>query len=232
MVAHLLAPLIGGIIAARSFTLLYIVGAVTMVVGTAPLFLTKDQYPGFSFNAGDLFSVSKTGTLISFGSYAIESSIGRILWPIFVVMTVISVQTTGFLTTVSLIASLFVIYVSGRLTDNIDRLKLLRISSIFYSVGWLGRLFANSSFKIFLIDSYKNASEVLLQIPWSAHSYDLAKKKNYFSFIVGREIWYNITRVLFFPLLILVFIYSSNPFMISFFIAAVVSLGYGLIKKK
>ncbi len=66
-----------------------------------------------------------------------------------------------------------------------------------YSLGWVGRIFADSYKKLLLINSYKNLSTKLLHIPWSAYSYELALKKELFSFIISGEINFNLARIIF-----------------------------------
>ena len=71
----------------------------------------------------------------------------------------------------------------------------------------------------------------ILHLPWAAHSYDIAKRTNYFEFIVSREIIYNFVRVLIFPILMLIFWLNINPFIISFVLASLFSIGYIFIDK-
>jgi len=80
--------------------------------------------------------------------------------------------------------SLFVFYFMGNITDKHDKIKLLNLGTVLYFFAWIGRIFADSSFKILAVDSYKNMTEKILQIPWSAQSYDLAIQRGYFRFIV------------------------------------------------
>ena len=73
---------------------------------------------------------------------------------------------------------------------------------------------------------------MFLQIPWAAHSADLAIKEGYFNFIVRKEIIFNITRILLLPILMLIFYINYHPFIISFIIAGVFTLGYAVLKGK
>jgi len=130
-----------------------------------------------------------------------------------------------------MLLSLLVFYFIGKLTDKVNKVRLLKIGTFLYFFAWVGRIFANSAYKVLLIDSYKNLSEKILHLPWSAHSYDLAKRSNYFEFIVSREITFNFIRILIFPILIFIFWMDFYPFIISFSIAGFSSLGYIFINK-
>jgi hypothetical protein len=71
----------------------------------------------------------------------------------------------------------------------------------------------------------------MLQVPWTAYSYDLASKRNYFRFIVEREIMFDLARAVFIPVVLVVFAIGKEPYMMSFIIAAVASLGYMAIDR-
>lgn len=244
-VVLVLAPLIGGLIAYYSFTLLYLAGSGILILGTLPLFFTKDSYEKLSFTAGgmfgEIFSRKNRGMLISFSGYAIESVIGRIIWPIFLIIILITLQKTGLIVTLSMISSVIIFYIIGKFTDKYDRAKLLRVGTLFYTIGWIARIFANSSLKILIVDSYKNMAEKILHVPWQAHSYDLFVKqgffqvfsvqKKYFRFIVAREVVFNLARIVVMPLLILIFFIGFNPFILSFIIASIFSLGYVFLNR-
>jgi len=243
--ALVLAPLIGGLIAYHSFALLYLIGSCILILGILPLFFTKDSYEKLSFTAGgmfrEIFSRKNRGMLISFSGYAIESIIGRVIWPIFLIIVLITLQKTGLIVTLSTIFSVITFYIIGKISDKYDRVKLLRIGTLFYTLGWIARIFANSSLKIFVVDSYKNIAEKILHVPWQAHSYDLFVKKGflqffsiqkrYFHFIVAREVIFNLARIIVMPLLMLIFFIGPSPFILSFIIASLFSLGYVFLNK-
>lgn len=236
MMMYILAPLAGGAVAFYlGFTALYLMGAVILVVGTIPLFLTEDGHQELKFGLKELikgiFSKKERKNTISFSGYAIEAIIGRVIWPIFLIMVLITVEKTGLIVTLSLGLSLAAFYAVGRITDKHDKMKLLKWGTGLYILGWLGRIFANSSLKILVVDSYKNLSEKIVQIPWGAKSYELAMKKDCFRFIVGREVVFNLSRLVVLPLLMLVFYLNFYPFLISFITAAVFSAGYMFLNK-
>lgn len=229
------APYLGSLLANISFTLVFIISSILITVGTAPLFLSRDKFEKISFTFlgvfKKIFSRENKGNFISFSGYAIESSIGNIIWPIFLIIIVGTIIKTGLLISASMLVSLSILYFVGKLTDKTSKIRLLKIGTALYFFAWVGRIFANSVYKILFIDSYKNISSQVLHLPWSAHSYDLAQRTNYFEFIVSREIIFNLIRVLVFPILIFIFWINFYPFIISFLIASLFSLGYVFIDK-
>lgn len=233
--SNTIAPFVGGIIAFHSFFLLYISGIVFLLFGTIPLFLSADKKEPVLFSFKELlcqlFSWKEKNIFLSFSGYAIESIIGRVIWPIFLIIILVSIQKTGFIVMLSTLLSLLVFYLAGALTDKWNKAKLLRLGTVLYFFGWFARVFATSSFRILLIDSYKNLAEKVLHIPWETCSYDIAVKKDYFLFIVRREITYNLSRVVFLPFLILLFLFTEHAFMASFIIASVFSVFYVFLSK-
>lgn len=237
IIVNILAPLIGGFVAVYAgFSTLYIVGSLLLVAGAFPLFLSKEGYEPLKFTGKDLwkaiFSKKEKGTLISFSGYAIESVIGRTIWPIFLITILVAISKTGMVITLSMVVSLLIFYFIGKITDKYDKIKLLKLGTFLYFFAWVGRVFADSTLKIFVIDSYKNIAEKVLHIPWSAKSYDLAVRRGYFRFLVGREIIFNLSRIVIMPFLILLFYINIYPFVISFVIAAIFSIGYLFLDSK
>lgn len=236
VLAAAIAPFAGGIIASRSFALLYLIGSLALIVGTFPLLLTKDKHKKFRFTQEGfirkIFSKKERGNALSFAGYAVESYIGGIIWPIFLILVLVTLTKTGFIIMASTFLSIIVLYFMGMVTDRFDNMKLIKFATILYFFGWLGRIFADSTLKIFLVDSYKNISQNILHLPWEAHSYNLATKHGYFGFIVEREVLFNLTRVVVMPLVIAIFLIDWHPFTLSFIIASIASLGYAFINKK
>ena len=235
LLATVFAPYLGSIIANVNFTIVFIISSILITIGTTPLFFSKDKFEKIDFTSigvfRKIFSKENKGNFISFSGYAIESIIGRTIWPIFLIIIVGTINKVGLLISASMLFSLLSFHFIGKLTDKVSKIKLLKIGTLLYFFAWVGRIFANTAYKILFIDSYKNLSENILHLPWSAHSYDLAKRNNYFEFIVSREIIFNFTRILVFPILIFIFWIDFHPFIISFSIAGFFSLGYIFIDK-
>ena len=230
MTATVIGPFIGAvIIAGYGYSLLFVLGSLLLLVSVMPLFFTKEAYEKIKFDTTgllDMFSKKDRNLLLSFSGYAVESIIGRVLWPLFLIMLLLSIQTVGLIFSASMILSLIVFYFIAFVTDRFDRREVLKFATVFYFFAWIGRLFADTYLKVLAIDSYKNLSEKVLQIPWSAYSYDVASKRDYFKFIVQREIAFNLTRCIVLPVLMLLFYLDFYPFVISFVLASLFSLLY------
>ena len=233
--ATVLSPLIAGfIIGFFNFGVLFVLGSALLLAGALPLFFTKDSYEKVKIHTktmyGYLLNKKNIPNMLSFAGYAIESIIGRVIWPIFLIILLLTTEKVGTIVTLSLALSILLFYYLGRYTDKHSKTRLIRIGTMLYFFGWIGRIFANTSFKVLLVDSYKNLSEKVLHIPWSAKSYDLAAKENYFMFIVAREIVFNLSRIIMWPCVALLFYIGFYPFIISFVVASSFTLLYAFMK--
>lgn len=231
--ASILAPFLGGIIIKYfSFSVLFVVGSIIMLSAMIPLFATKDSYEKITFDGKniflDIFRKKNLNLIYSFSGYAIESWIGMILWPIFLFVMLFNVESIGALTSITTLLTFLTFYFIGKATDKKDKRQLLRLGTILYFFGWIGRVFVTGLASVFLVDTYKNLTQQMLAIPWSAYSYDLAAKKNYFKFIVQREIIFNVSRLAVLPILMVLFFFvdSQFAFIIAFIGAAFFSLFY------
>ncbi len=232
LVVSVIAPFIGGVIAEYHFAYLYFLAAIIFFLANIPLFFTKDSHEPIKFTFKDailaIIAKSERGALLSFSGYAVETAVGGILWPIYIILIIGGLEKTGFIVTLSLLLSVLAFYTIGKWTDKYNKFKLLRVGTILYFFGWVGRIFVTTPLGIFLIDSYKNVSEKILLIPWGAACYDLASTdhRGGFFFMYRREVMFNLARIVALPFIFALFYFDFYPFTISFIIAAVASLGY------
>ncbi len=236
-VATALGPLVAGyVILVLGYSILFALGSLILVSGTLPLFFIKERHEEVPIDFGlvkkYLFDRKHARNVASFMGYAVESIIGRTIWPVFLIILLLKTETVGLLVTATLLVSIMTFYLIGNFTDRIkDKMKLVRTGTLLYFFGWLGRLFVNSPLSFMMVDSYKNVTEKVLRVPFWVNSYDIARKEQYFVFIVMREISFNLVRIIVLPLLALVFWAGFYPFEISFITAALFTLLYPLLKK-
>lgn len=235
LIASATAPFLGGLLSQINFVLTFTISMILVIGGSIPLFFSKDSKENFDFNfrqiVAKIFSEKERGNFISFSGYAIEATIGRIIWPVFIILIVGSIQKTGLLISLSFLISIFVFYFIGKITDRVNKVSLLKVGTILYFLGWLGRIFADTAKSILFIDSYKNVSENVLHIPWGAQTYELAKRENPFEFVIFRQIIFNFIRIIVLPVLVIFFYIDFYPFVMSFITASIFSLGYLFINK-
>ncbi|MEK7646902.1 MAG: MFS transporter [Patescibacteria group bacterium] len=226
-----LAPLFGGlIIKFFDFQILFGIGTALLVASTVPLFLSPDRHEPLSFDSkslfGEIFHYENFSLFSSFAGYAIESWIGSVIWPVFIFLLLAGTEGVGAVTTLSTAATLLIFYFVGHATDRQHWRPFLKWSTILYFWGWIGKMFVQDFISVAFIDTYKRLTGRALQIPLAAYSYDLASRRDYFKFIVQREVVYNLSRVAMTPFLMLIFVADYHPFRATFLVAAVFSLLY------
>lgn len=237
VIASLLSPLAGGfIVFIFGYPYLYTVGSIILSFSIIPLFLTKDQKEKITFKTSDLFKniVKKENKFLtaSFVGYASTTTIGVIVWPLFLTTLNISTETIGSIVSVTAVLTLILFYFIGEKDDIKSEKEAIIRRNKLYTIGWIIRIFADSVFSAFLIDAYKTVTFRLLFVPWLSLTYDVAKRKSdYFKFLVSREITFNLSRVLVIPILIWIFTLGFYPFVLAFLLASLLSLAYSLIIK-
>ena len=169
--------------------------------------------------------------LLSFSGYAIESSIGRNIWPVFLIITFGAVEKVGYIAAIAAFLTVVVISITDKLSDKYNPKKLLRLGTMLYFFGWLGCLLADTAFKTFLANSYRSVMERFVMLPWQSLLYKIINKENYFRIIVIQDMTYNASRALILPFLMLIFTFNYYPYHISFIIAALFTLLYPLLNK-
>jgi len=231
MIVSVLGPVFGGFIAYYyGFIVLYIIGSMILILGSLVLMFTPDCYTKLDFNSKDMLKEFLTkkyaGILITFIGYSFETIIGKIIWPIFLIVILVSTQKTGLIVTLTMLLSLALFYFIGKITDKHRKEIMIKFGTALYFFAWVARIFADTATKIFFIESYKHVAEKVLYIPYNAKNYDLAEKEGYFKFIVIRDFYFNLIRSIFYPFLMLIFVINFYPFIICFILAAVASMGY------
>ncbi len=234
ILASVFAPLLAGlIITIFGYNLLFLSGSTLLVISLLPLFASKDSYRRLDFNWKDVvhYAVNKEqlGMTLSFVGYAIESSIGLIIWPLFLIIILGVAEKVGYVAALSATITVVILSLAGTLTDRFSALKLMRFGTMLYFLGWLGSVFADSTFKVFFADSYRRVSERFIMVPWEAVFYRRMEPKAYFRAVVARDMTFNGSRVLILPLIMVVFAFLKQPFMVAFVIASLFTLLYPFI---
>jgi predicted MFS family arabinose efflux permease len=237
LLASLLSPFLGGVaISLLGYEYLYAIGAIILASSIIPLFLTNDQKEKMNFTIPDvykfIFEKKQRNIMKSFFGYATTATIGVVIWPIFLTNLSLSTEVIGTITSLTAILTLIIFFIITKKETAEKREKIIKKRTLLHTLGWLARIFATSAISVFVIDAYKKLLYKLLQVEWSAYTYELAKKQNYFKFIVAREIAFNLSRIVFIPILMLIFSFFDYSFTLAFVVASLLSLLYPLIIKR
>lgn len=236
IISTIISPLVAGLVIVYfGYSFIFIVGSILLFLSAIPLFLTKDNYRQVSFTWKDLSSLlsrrGNIGMVLSFTGYAIESEIGGVIWPIFLIMILGGVEQVGYLTAASSFVAILVLYFVGKITDRFDLRKMLNLGTLFYFLGWIGSLFADNSLKMAFVNFYKSVSGRFLILPWSSMFYKMMQRDTYFQLVVAQDFIFNASRLVIMPFIMAIFMFWQRPFVAVFIVAALFTLLYPFLNR-
>jgi MFS family permease len=222
--AGIAAPVIGAFILDYfGFDVLFVM--VTLLVGLSvyPLFMTADKKKLFKFGWRDdmKFFLDKRfsfGLFLRGGSFIIEG----IVWPIFIYVTFQDLIFVGVASALSAIGITIFTLLVGRLSDRVDKRKIVKIGGILYAVVWFMRPFVSTPLEVFLLSFLGGMFMTTIAVSLFASFSDMAKHKNILGSVVFRESWLTIGRVV--ALGSLVVLGMSYSFGTAFVFAGMLSL--------
>lgn len=136
--------------------------------------------------------------------YAVEFEISQILWPIFIFITIGSLEKFGAVISAGLFVGAVATFLTGFLSDIGRRRKVLSFMTVFYSFIWGARTIITNV--IFIVGNHVIGTIAYssLMVAWSSQYYKIARAiRDPSSFILSREVLYHLTRTFFLPLAML-----------------------------
>lgn len=234
------SPFIGGIIIGfLGFQYVFLVGSGVLLLAVLPLFFFPRRNLSPNLHVSSIFKFLKSKTLRPFNlsgfGYATETMVGGIVWPIFIFLSVGSIQKFGGVISIGLLASVMAVYFAGFLSDVGRRRKVLSWTASLFSLVWVFRPLLTGVGVIVGSHVGGNVVSSALMVSWSSQYYKIARAvSDKSSFILSREVLYHISRILFLPLLmVLSLIFSTSGFFTaSFLVAAVLALFFLFANKQ
>lgn len=231
------APLIAGtILNELSFAWLFGIGCVLLLVSVIPLFGSRDVVAKETFNYMDVYKMyfrpknfRRVITFMGFG----EELIAMVVWPIYVYIIVGDFITFGAVLTASTVISSVFLLITGRLTDNTSREKIVKGTSLVYFVSWIPKLFVATPLGLFLSDTFSQFSKNAMMIPLSAIMYSEAKNGYGKRVLLGStmfEMGYIPSKILA-SIAIMGLGYFVNDLRLIFIMAAIFTLCYFFIRE-
>ena len=204
----MLSPLFGALIAIYfGFTSLFALAMFLLFFTFLPVFSLRSEKTNFIFSrqrVGEIFKNNKQYFFPEIIDNLAEDAMA--LWSIFIYLKLISTLQVGIIGTITSVAALFFTLTIGKLTDNWDKHKLLRIGAVLVSVVWflnftIGEFFPNQ-WLFYLATIFATLSLKIFLVPYSSLMYNRARKDDA-QFIVLREIPTVLGRIILFSLAIL-----------------------------
>jgi len=204
----MISPLLGAFIAIYfGFTSLFALAMFLLFFTFLPVFSLRSEKTNFIFSwqrAREIFKNNKQYFIPEIIDNLAEDAMA--LWSIFIYLKLISTLQVGIIGTITSVAALFFTLTIGKLTDNWDKHKLLKIGAVLVSLVWLlnftiGEFFPNQ-WLFYLATIFATLSLKVFLVPYSSLMYNRARKDDA-QFMVLREIPTISGRIILFLLAIL-----------------------------
>jgi len=221
LVFSTIGPLIGGIIAAFSFNLLFLIGSILIFISVFPLFLSMDIHEKVDFSIKKVFTDTSFKRIAGFVGYGIEVGVSNGVWPIFIFLGILKTVTSlGIVTSLAIFISIFSAYLISKVKDKNMR-KTFHQGAFIAMFLNLIIIFTKTVFQAYFFNILITIKKTFLSIPYDEITYYKAKKKGIVEVITMREMYANIARGSLY-----LFIAFIPNFYIAFVIGAISSFLY------
>jgi len=225
----ILVPLVAGLILVYfSYPVLFFIAMVILLISTLPIWKIGSNPEKFSFSYWQtyhvLFKKSNRKMLIAYMADGAETMIGGVIWPVFIYLVLQGEYlAVGAVSTLIIGMTVILDLIIGYWADRLNKKKIIKYSSFFYSIGWIIKIFVQSAFQIFIVSTYHNLTAIFRRIPFDALMYEKAADRGHYvdEYTVLREISLNIGRLL--MLLVIFFAVAVFDIVVVFVLAALVS---------
>lgn len=187
--AHILGPLIGGIIAQLAGgQYLLVVACGVYALSVIPLLLHKEQFQERPFSFRSVLRLYKRYRQYSIAYWGFgEELLALTIWPIFIYTAVSGYQDTGLMITVASIISAVISLYIGKLTDGHSKFSLLQLGTWLSAAGWFLRPFLGGVQGTLVTDTSARVGKNLYFIPLSTVTYERAESEDIVPYIVFFE---------------------------------------------
>ena len=231
----IISPIIGGwVLTVFNYPVLFTLVMLVLLASAIPLFLSKEVHEIYTDSYekawSRIFKKEDRNTSLAFAFNGMEVAINFYLWPLFMAILAIQYSVMGWITSLSLMFSAIFILYMGKITDTVNRSRLLNIGSFLTSIAWIIKFFVVTPFSVFLSHTLYRICRSAAGIPFQTIFYEKAALKGAEAdeFIIYREIILNISR--FFLFLFLAGLFFFIPKInLAFLFAAIFSLGFMLL---
>ncbi len=181
----------------------------------------------------EYFSKKNRKMMVAYMADGAENWIGAVLWPVFI-WQLLNGQylAVGAITSVITLVAVILKLIVGDYTDRFNKRKMMRIGSIFYSIGWLVKIFITTSVQIFFASTYHNFAMILLKTPWNALVYEKTSDSGHYvdEYSALKEMFQQTGRV--FVMVVILVLLQYLPLNLIFILAALASLLVNLLPKQ
>jgi len=208
MGAAFAGPIVGGfLIASIGFRMTFLVGSFILFLALVPLFFfPKRKMPkGLQLRSilKNLRNPKTRAYRWSAIGFANEKMGAWIVWPLFMFLILGSVEEFGALYSAGFLASVVATFLMGSVTDSGRGKKIMNRAVPLHSLAWVTRPFLRSVAGVIGLHVIGDVLFSALRVPWGSKFYRMARKMtDPGTYIFSMEIFYNLVRVIYLPILI------------------------------
>lgn len=202
------SPLIGAFIITRfGFNSLFGLAMFLLFFTFLPIISLKSEKTNFQFSKNkfkEIWQRNKRYFIPEIIDNLAEDAMA--LWSIFIFITLASTVQVGIIGTITALASLFFTLTIGKLTDNWNKHKLIKIGAVIVSLVWfinftIGEFFPNQ-WLFYIATIFATLSLKVFLVPYSSLMYNRARKDDA-QFLILREIPTVLGRIILFSVAII-----------------------------
>lgn len=204
--ASILAPLLGGFIAAIfGFKILIGIAFLIFSVSFAVYLGSESRGDCFTFRMSEGKKFIKKYPKLFFAE--IFDNMGEeteaIIWPIFIYLNLLNLSSVGLVgALLSLGSAVFTLFI-GRITDKYRKKQIIKIGVFILLFVWMLRYFANSEIMFYILTVLIGFFTMFFLVPFTSLVYGIAKKDARDEFFVFREVPVAIGRIVILSLALL-----------------------------
>lgn len=233
----IITPLVAGLVISRyGFNMLFVFGIMLYLLSFIPLLKIPHTREKFSWSYQETWrkflSKEHRRTVLAFCADGAENAVGAVVWPIFIfVLLNGNYLKIGEITALIVAVTVVLELVLGkRLDKKLSKQQMLKYGSVFYSLGWIVKIFIATAFHVFVVDAYHKLTKIFLRIPFESIMYETAADQGHYvdEFTVLHEMAISFGRsAMYFLVVILSFFVSINWV---FVLAALASIGLTFLR--
>jgi len=166
-------PLVAGFIVSRfGFSVLFIIAIILYFVSGIPFITIPRTREKFSWTTKQtwqqFFSKKRRKMVLAYMADGAENIVGLVVWPIFIYQLLNGDYfQIGALSTLIIGVTVVLQLFTGKYIDSkISKEKAVHWSSLFYSFGWIIKIFISTAFQIFIVGAYHSITSILLRTPF------------------------------------------------------------------
>jgi MFS family permease len=200
-----IGPILGAFIISNwDFNVLFVLVSILLFLSTLPLFMSEEHYVHRDFSIKKVRNVIKKAGPTAMSGFIGQAMISCALcaWPLFIFLILRGYLDVGALTSLTFFIAIGSTFFIAKFADKFGKAKILRIGSIFSSIGWIIRASVSTFIQIvganiffgIIGPSYTGTT-------FDAKNYDMARKGHIPEVIALREMGINTSTALLFFLL-------------------------------